>query len=67
MRRGTFFAFHFSKPLKFVLGLPKGEFFTRDKHFTTGKNSGKVTLPPKYSSYAPAEGHHYQVELNSTL
>ena len=33
-----FFAFHFSKPLKFVLGLPKWEFSTGKKHFTPGKN-----------------------------
>ena len=41
-----FFAFHFSKPLKFVLGLTKWEFSTGKKHFTTGKKSGKMTLPP---------------------
>ena len=40
-----FFAFHFSKPLKFVLGLPKWEFSTREKHFTLGKNSGKMSFP----------------------
>ena len=49
----TFF-FHFLKPLKFVLGLPKWEFSTGKKHFTPGKISGKMTLPPseKHSSYA---------------
>ena len=55
MRRGLFFflAFHFSKPLKFVLGLPKWEFSTGEKHFLPGKkhftpvkNPGKITLPP---------------------
>ena len=30
------FAFHFSKRLKFVLGLPKWEFSTGKKHFTSG-------------------------------
>ena len=47
LQRGTyFFAFHFSKPLKFVLGLPKWEFSTRKKHFKPGKKSRKMTLPP---------------------
>ena len=41
-----FFAFHFSKPLKFVLGLPKWKFSTRKKYFTVGKNQEKITLPP---------------------
>ena len=41
-----FFDFHFWKPLKFVLGLPKWEFSTRKNHFTLGKISGKMTLPP---------------------
>ena len=47
--------FHFSKPLKFVLGLPNWEFSTRKKHFTSGKKSGKMTLPPLKNmySYAP--------------
>ena len=31
------FACHFSKILKFVLGLPKWEFSTGKKHFTPGK------------------------------
>ena len=49
------FAFHFSKPLKFVLGLPKWEFSTRKKHFTPGKKIRKNDFAPseKYSSYAP--------------
>ena len=42
----SFFAFHFSKPLKFVLGLPKWQFSTGKRHFTPGKHSGKLTLPP---------------------
>ena len=57
MRRGSFFlffcfvfvlffAFHFSKPLKFALGAPKWEFSTEKKHFMPGKNSGKMTLSP---------------------
>ena len=49
-RRGPFFffsfAFHFSKSLKFVLGLPKWRFSTGRKLFTPGKKSGKMTLPP---------------------
>ena len=47
-RRGLFFfAFHFWKQWKFVLGLPKWEFSTRKKHFILGKKSGKITLPPQ--------------------
>ena len=42
-----FFAFYFSKPLKFVLGLPKWKFSTGKKHFTPGKKSEKMTLPPQ--------------------
>ena len=42
-----FFAFHFWKRQKFVLGLPKSEFSTGKKHFTSGKKSGKITLPPQ--------------------
>ena len=41
------FAFHFWKRRKFVLGLPKWEFSTGKKHFTPGKKSGKMTLPPQ--------------------
>ena len=58
MRRGPFFfsffvffcffCFHFSKLLNFVLGLPKWNFvLTGKKHFTPGKKSGKMTLPPQ--------------------
>ena len=36
-----------NKPLKFVLGLPKWKFSTRKIHFTLGKKSGKMTLPPQ--------------------
>ena len=39
--------FHLSKPLKFVLGLPKWKFSTGKKHFTPGEKSGKMTLPPQ--------------------
>ena len=53
MRRGPFFFFfffffacHFSKPLRFVLGLPKWKFYTGKKHFTSGKKSGQITLLP---------------------
>ena len=45
-----FLAFHFSKRLKFVLGLPKRtkmEIFYREKAFHAGKKSGKMTLPPQ--------------------
>ena len=42
-----FFSFHFSKRLKFVLGVPKREFYTGKKDFTRGKKSGKMTLPPQ--------------------
>ena len=42
-----FFAVHFSKWLKFVLGLPKWKFSTGKKHFTSGKKSGKITLHPQ--------------------
>ena len=41
------FCFHFSKPLKFVLGVPNWKFSTGKKHFTLGKKSGKMTLPPQ--------------------
>ena len=44
-KRGFLF-FNFAKPLKFVLGLPKWEFYTRKSHFTLGKKSGKMTSPP---------------------
>ena len=41
-----FLAFYYSKPLKFVLGLPKWKFSTRKKHFTPGKKKkGKMTMP----------------------
>ena len=40
-----FFAFHFWKRQKFVLGLPKWEFSTGKRHFTPGKKSGKNDLP----------------------
>ena len=49
MRRGPFFffsfPFHFSKPLKFVLGLPKWEFSTGKNQFTLGKNQEKWLCP----------------------
>ena len=40
-----FFFFHFWKRRKFVL--PKWKFPTGKKHFTPGKKSGKMTLPPQ--------------------
>ena len=44
MKKGLF-AFHFSKPLKFVLDLPKWEFSTGKKHFSSGKNREKWLCP----------------------
>ena len=35
----AFFAFHSSKPLKFVLGLPKWEFSTGKKTISHGENN----------------------------
>ena len=40
------FAFHFSKPLKFVLRLPRMGIFFREKSFHARKKSGNITLPP---------------------
>ena len=53
------FSFHLSKPLKFILGLPKWEFSTRKKHFTLEKQFWKNDFAPskKYSSYAPRKYH----------
>ena len=48
-----FFAFHFSKPLKFVLGLPKWKFSTGKKHFTLGKNQENNFAPPKMFPLTP--------------
>ena len=42
-----FFAFHFWKPRKFVLDLPKWEFSTGKNISRRGKKSGKMTLPPQ--------------------
>ena len=53
------FAFHFSKPLKFILGLPKWKFSTGKKHFTPGKKSGDFAPSEKFSCYTPACDHHY--------
>ena len=51
------FAIHFSKPLKFVLGLPKWEFSTGKKAFQAGEKIRKNDFAPSenFSSYAP--GH----------
>ena len=46
-----FFAFHFWKRRKFVLGLPKSEFFYREKTFHVGKND--FAPSEKYACYAP--------------
>ena len=40
-----FFASHFSKRLKFVLGVPQCEFSTEKKHFKPGKFQENMTLP----------------------
>ena len=60
--KGSFFFFffvHFSKPLKFVLGLLKWEFSTGKKHFTLGKKSAKMTAPSeKYSSCNAPDRQH---------
>ena len=47
-----------TKPLKFVLSLPKCRFFCWEKAFHARKKSGKMTLPPlkEYFSYAPVNG-----------
>ena len=45
MRIGPFFSFHFSKPLKFVVGLPKWKFSAREKAFQARKKIRKMTLP----------------------
>ena len=41
-----YFLLLFSKPLKFVLGLPKWKFSTGKRHFMLGIKSGKMTFPP---------------------
>ena len=63
------FAFNFSKPLKFVLGLPKWKFSTGKKHFTAGKKSGKMTLPrQKILPVTPLYeiSHNYLCDILST-
>ena len=40
------FSFSLFKTTEFFFSLPKWEFSTRKKHFTPGKKSGKMTLPP---------------------
>ena len=44
--RTFFFAFHFSKALKFALGLPKWEFSTGKRHFTPEKKIRKNDFAP---------------------
>ena len=58
-----FFCFYFSKPLKFVLGLPKWKFSTGKKHFTPGKNQENDFAPSEkfFSCYAPAWDHDSRV------
>ena len=49
-----FFAFHFWKRRKFVVGLPTWEFSTGNKYFTPGKNQENDFAPSeKYACYAP--------------
>ena len=50
-RRLFFFAFLFSKPLKFVLGLPKWKFSTGKKHFTPGKKNQEKWLCPLWKIF----------------
>ena len=38
--------FHFSKPLKFIRGLPKRKILPGKRAFHAGKKTLKVTLPP---------------------
>ena len=42
---------HFSKRLKFVLGLPKWKFLPGKNHFTPGKKSGNINCPPPPKSF----------------
>ena len=42
----SFLSCHFSKPLKYVLGLPKREFSTGKKDFTPGKKIRKNDFAP---------------------
>ena len=60
-----FFAFHFWKRRKFVLGLPKWEFSTGKKHFTPGKKIRKNDFAPseKYACYDPAPGVDTQAKV----
>ena len=46
-RTSFFFFCHFSKPLKFVLGLPKWKFSTGKKHFTPEKKIRKNEFAPQ--------------------
>ena len=59
-----FFAFHFWKRQKFVLGLRKWEFSTGKKHFTPGKKIRKNDFAhsEKYACYAP-DGVHTLEQL----
>ena len=61
-----FFASHFSKPLKLVLGLQKWKFSTRKKHFMPGIKSGKMTLPPQknFPVTPPSAGRHLEHPLH---
>ena len=56
-----FFACHFSKPLKYVLDLPKWK-FSRKKNFTPGKKAGKMTLPPseKFTCHTPEWCYYFR-------
>ena len=58
-----FFAFHFWKRRKFVLGLPKWEFSTGKKHFTPRKKSENDFAPSeKYACYAPECSEYFVME-----
>ena len=51
----VFLAFHFLKHLKFVVGLPKWEFSTAEKHFTPAEKMRKLAPSGKYSSYSTVQ------------
>ena len=56
MRRGLFSSFHFTKPLKFVLGLPNWEFLPeRSIKFHAGKKIRKM-IPPENIPLMPLGG-----------
>ena len=63
MRTFFFFAFHFWKRRKFVLGLPKWEIFYREKAFHAGEKIRKKWLCPfrKICLLRPCQGNESDV------